>query len=87
MFVVVFVAVFTLWLGCKQLPKEEECVRKENILRQQTADRFNGEVVYMKDARTNLCFAFYRSGRNFAGPTFVTVPCDAIPLELLTVAR
>lgn len=41
-------------------------------------------IRYVKDPRTNICFACVPAGR---GSSLTTVPCDSIPPELLTVAE
>lgn len=45
------------------------------------------EIRYIKDASTNLCFAYYWGGSFHGGPSLATVPCEAIPPHLLTVSR
>lgn len=42
------------------------------------------ELHYMKDSRTGLCFAYCWVNKELA---FATVPCEAIPPELLTVIK
>lgn len=35
-------------------------------------------LVYIRDNRTGLCFAFYWGGGEHGGPGFTTVPCEAV---------
>ena len=51
------------------------------------ATRVVGRIQYIKDGRTGLCFAYYWGGGYNGGPALTTVPCETIPLELLTVAE
>ena len=47
------------------------------------------DILYFKDARTGLCFAYYWEERHAGGqcatggPAITLVPCDAIPAALL----
>ena len=44
-------------------------------------------LVYIKDPRTNLCFASYWGGdNNEGGPALAAVPCESIPAALLTTS-
>ena len=36
------------------------------------------EIVYIKDGRTGICFAFYWGGGGEGGPALATVPCSAV---------
>ncbi len=82
MFAIVCVIGFWIFIGC-------ECETGESSSRQWPPDVKN-EIVsglqYVKDPRTNLCFAYYL-GVVQGGLVLTTVPCDAIPPELLTVAK
>lgn len=40
-------------------------------------------IQYVKDTRTGLCFTYYWG----SGLALATVPCEAIPSHLLTVAK
>lgn len=40
-------------------------------------------ISYIKDSRTNLCFARGWAGHGHGGPIFTNVPCDSIPLSIL----
>lgn len=41
-------------------------------------------LIYIRDARTNLCFAYLWQGSAYGGPMLTCVPCDSIPEELMT---
>ncbi len=44
-------------------------------------------IQYIKDPRTNLCFASNWGGMANGGPVLATVPCEAIPSEILRLAQ
>lgn len=75
---VTFVVLLSLSanIGCKVTDAD----RAE--LKHQNAQHAVDEIEYIKDARTNLCFAYCPQNGNFA-----TVPCEAIPRRLLTSSR
>lgn len=88
MLAVVCVAIFTFFVGCEE--SQEEHIRWENIKKtyrlNQASDMIH-EIVYIKDSRTGLCFAYGWGGSANGGPALATVPCDAVPPELLTVVK
>ena len=43
-----------------------------------TAQYALNNLVYVRDVRTGLCFAFYWGGSAHGGPGFTTVPCEAV---------
>lgn len=51
---------------------------------QYTANSTINKIQYIKDPRTNICFALYW---NAGSPALATVSCDSIPPELLSVAE
>lgn len=64
------------------------------------AEEVINSIQYVKDSRTGLCFAYYWGNVSHDGPkiywgnvsgphnlALTTVPCDAIPPELLTVVK
>lgn len=56
--------------------------------RQRAVNSVVWSIAYIKDPRTNLCFAYRWGGESsHGGPSLATVPCEAIPPQLLTVAR
>ncbi len=64
-----------------QLSAEQSAeVREANL--QYNANEVAGGIEYIKDPRTNLCFAFYWS----RGPALTVVPEKDIPQELIRVA-
>jgi predicted membrane protein len=72
-----------------EVPKEEErrvqlSQVRVNVGSQEEVNRAVGDIKYIRDPRTNLCFAHYSL---FSGDVLATVPCGAIPPELLTVAK
>lgn len=57
--------------------------RQVQIL-QDNADYVVENIRYVKDIRTNLCFAYYWDGRDNGGRLVLTlVPCEAVPPQLL----
>ena len=62
----------------------EESMRPQRL--QEHADAVVGEIEYIKDPRTGICFAYYWSD-NARAPSLTAVPSEAIPCELLTVAK
>lgn len=86
---IVIVAFGAIVLTCVRvslkMPEEaqaEETGHAQRLL-QNTANQIVNNIWYVKDPRTNLCFAYcyYLDGMALA-----TVPCEAIPPHLLTVA-
>lgn len=77
---VVVLAFFTT--GCER----SKTVRAQQDESQSTANRVVRNIQYIKDPRTGLCFAYYYGG-SAGGSGLTTVPCEAIPPELLTVAK
>lgn len=72
--------------GCEKsevLHAQEENQRAQRL--QADANKVVVEIQYIKDPRTGLCFA-YMSGLS-GGMALATVPCEAIPPQLLTVAK
>ena len=72
--------------------KNQEAVRaQEEVQRVQYLQSKANEVVsgieYIKDTRTGLCFAYWWGGLYSHGKSIATVPCEAIPSNLLTVAE
>lgn len=82
---VVILALFAV--GCEKA--EEARARQENWRArhlQADANEVIGSIKYFKDTRTGLCFAYYWGGGGNGGPALATVPCEAVPPQLLTVA-
>lgn len=74
--------------GCEKseaVRAQEESQRVQRL--QGNANEVVGSIQYIKDTRTGLCFAYYWGGMANGGPALATVPCEAIPAELLTVAK
>lgn len=69
---------------------EDVRVREETrrVQRLQTnANVVVNDIQYIKDTRTHLCFAYYWGGEANGGPALATVPCEVVPLHLLTAAN
>lgn len=61
---------------------------RQEIKIQRLVDYTVKDIIYIKDQRTNLCFAVAsRSGHRYYGMGVSQVPCDAIPSSLLRIAR
>lgn len=61
-----------------------------NLSNNQDANEVLDSVNYLKDGRTNSCFAYYWSNDlNSGGPslTLATVPCESIPANILVTAN
>lgn len=80
-YLVAIIGLITLVSCAVSLENErQESQRKAN----RTVSRFQ----YIKDPRTYLCFAYFiREGGYSGGPALATVPCEAIPPELLIIAN
>lgn len=87
--VMMFVAVLAfLTTGCEKqgaAKAREEAQRMQRL--QENANEVVVNIQYIKDPRTGLCFAYYWGGAANGGPALATVPCEAIPPHLLTVAK
>jgi len=74
--------------GCE---KSEAVRAQEESLRAQQLRAITKNVIdtilYIKDDRTGLCFAYHVHGVNNIRESIATVPCEAIPPKLLTVAK
>ena len=87
---VVSIIVLVLFInGCGWVDEQEKAAREwiqvEQL--QPVANEVVSEIQYIKDRRTGLCFAYHWRGSMYGGPALATVPCEAIPAELLTVAE
>jgi hypothetical protein len=74
--------------GCENsevVRTREEDQRVQRL--QSDANKVVGMIQYIKDLRTGLCFAYFWGGVDNGGPALATVPCEAIPPKLLTVAK
>lgn len=56
----------------------------QNNMAQHTANHFIRQIIYIKDPRTNQCFAY---GLGDTGSGFSYVPCESIPPTLLNIAK
>ncbi|MCK5060055.1 MAG: hypothetical protein KAR00_02850 [Candidatus Pacebacteria bacterium] len=88
-YVVICVALLIFFvIGCEERPElvheREERQRARNI---KYGIFVIKTVEYIKDPRTNICFAYSWGGQYNGGQALSTVPCEAIPPELLTVAK
>lgn len=48
-----------------------------------TRDDIESKIVYIKDSRTNICFATFWVRKGYGGPVMSTVPCSAEVEKLL----
>ena len=46
-----------------------------------------GQMHYIKDPRTDLCFVYVLPGGDYGGLAIAEVPCEAIRPNLLMVAK
>ena len=46
-------------------------------------DNFENKIVYIKDNRTGLCFAFLKTLGGYINESMTCVPCENISCELL----
>ncbi|MFH1325842.1 MAG: hypothetical protein ABIH48_00025 [Candidatus Falkowbacteria bacterium] len=86
--VICFALALLVATGCdkaEEVRAREESQQLERI--QQNANEVVGNIQYIKDSRTGLCFAYCWVGMANGGPALATVPCDSVPPELLTVAK
>ena len=69
---------FSCLVGCGRTPTGQE-------IRQEQTSNTISRINYIKDLRTNLCFAHFQrnSLANYATEVLTTVPCEAIPPGLL----
>ncbi len=69
---VIVVAGLSVIMSCKCASSGEEAQRRiKNVV---------DSIQYVKDTRTGFCFAYWEDGKALA-----TVPCEAIPSQLLTM--
>src|SRR5260370_41991665 len=79
-----------LWLASLLILAAAACTPQDHTAADQaipeSADQeLIGSIRYLKDSRTNNCFAYYWGGLANGGPALAAVPCESIPAELLTV--
>ena len=51
------------------------------------ADDIVSRIKYIKDSRTNICFAYMWKGYADGGPALATVPEELIPKDLLIIGN
>ena len=66
--------LFTLRSGHPRDGQEQRVPQYELTERRTIADR----IVYLKDTRTNLCYAYYWDGSSYSGPAISCVPCEKV---------
>lgn len=59
--------------------------QKSETAEEAWAKRFIERLTYIKDTRTDICYACLWADGNNGGPALTTIPCDSIPPELLVV--
>lgn len=63
-----------------EVEQQAEKVRELQV----TADTIP-KIVYMKDSRTKLCFAYLGQGAGQCGWALATVPCERVPTHMLNI--
>ncbi len=84
----IFIVVGLFAVGCrdpKVVSAQEQDQERQHL--QYNVNNIVGNIHYIKDPRTGLCFAYYWGGAANGGPALTTVPCEAIPPELLITAK
>lgn len=76
--------------GCgkiwKTLSEDRKLSETEQVQQnQKVANDVVRQIIYIKDARTNICYAYFWEGAANGGPALTEVPCDSIPPELLWI--
>jgi hypothetical protein len=72
-----------LFAGCSKTSEET----KEESIKQYTADKVVTHLVYIKDQRTGIVYAYYHEGGNGGGPAITVVPEDKVPSNLITIGK
>lgn len=54
---------------------------------QERANNTVNQIIYIKDPRTDLCFAYVWKGGGYGGPGLACVPCDKIPKNMLIISE
>jgi len=85
MFVAIIGTFCTLNVGCDDNP--EEAIAQQGRRNQRLVNDMVRDIVYIKDPRTGLCFAYKWGGAANGGPALAMVPCESIPEELLITAQ
>ena len=76
--------------GLTTTPEDVRTQEEKNhvIKLQDTANSVVRHIQYIKDPRTDICFAYHFWPGGLDGiPSIATVPCEAIPPDLLTTAK
>lgn len=85
---VLFVAIFVTGCGSSGPTPEEKTLEKAKD-NQETASKLVSHLIYVKDQRTNNCFAHY-SRWSYGGyyiSTIATIPCESVPTHLLITPK
>ncbi len=83
--IVVFVVIAGSFLiGCDSKKADEGL---QVLSTQAQADKVVSEILYIKDLRTGICFAYYWGGTTSGGPALTTVRCENVPAQILIVAK
>lgn len=73
----VILILIALTTGCDRFTQEhgvEAEIEVNSVVR---------HMVYFKDTRTNICFAYLMGGPGTDGNALATVPCESVPPALL----
>ncbi len=87
------VALITILLsGCNKFEEaKQNQIRTRDVSNEEFVEQSGKGLVahlhYFKDSRTSLCFAYTWGGDSHGGPALTSVPCEAIPKNLLSVAQ
>ncbi len=76
-------SICILLLGCYSKSNNEE---ERATVKKSEADYIIREITYIKDPRTNICFAYYEVRSPAGGLALTSVPCEKIPPHILTTA-
>ena len=64
-----------LLVGCQPQAKWDEVeAAKQLRWHQESADEIVNKIIYIKDPRTGICYAYYWGGMANGGPALATVP-------------
>ena len=81
--VLIGILIFLSFTGCKREQTPEEEVKQRINKKQEFAREILSKILYIKDHRTGLCFAYMWDGSMNGGPALTVVPEDKIPAYLL----
>jgi hypothetical protein len=89
-FSILLIATIALLItGCpkQELTQEVKRNQVDQDYCQRVANYTINSITYIKDPRTNLCYAYTSSGGMYGGPGLACVSCDSIPTGMLWTAE